>query len=163
MRQYVWGWIGSPYSAQDNADPDTADSATGDDNLVRWDELKLVDQAATIVAMRAAAGDHVGEASIGEALHRAGMSDRRLMRLLTAGKSQRLEDLNRALRLIGAASIGLDWSPREVRNVFDFLFGSDRAAQRAANNWAGDFFKRRGKTQTPDEEAAIEEETTDAG
>ncbi len=45
-----------------------------------------------------------------------------------------------------------------MRNVMAFLFESDSAAQRAANNWAADFFRSRGKTEKDDETEADKNE-----
>lgn len=146
MRQYVWGWIGSPYADAIKAQEDETGETFGQvPPAIARDEEALIDEAATIVAIRAVAGDHQGELSIGQALHRAGLSDMRLMRLLTSGKKSRLEDLIRCMKLIDKNRLGIKWSSSEVQNVYLFLFGSDRTAQRAANNWAADFFRYRGK------------------
>ena len=149
MRQYIWGWIGSAYGERLETKEQEATTANKEHAIREWkidrDEEALVDEAATVVAMRAAAGDHEGKFSIGQALQKAGMSDLRLMRLLTSNKQHRLEDLHRSMRLIDSNKIGVSWTEKEVQNILEFLFGSDRAAQRAGNNWASAFFRLRGK------------------
>lgn len=163
MRQYVWGWIGSPLSSVDEGETTASEESREESVEQRTarrrrerEEGRLIDQAATVVAMRAAAGDHDAKHSLGQALYNADLSDMRLMRLLTVERGKRLENLHRTMRLLDAKKQGVQWTLREVRNVFDFLFGNDKAAQRAANNWAADFFRSRGKTDKDEEETTPE-------
>lgn len=172
MRQYVWGWLGSPFNNEGESSDTEQENKPGKQperespeqrkarRIRERKEEQLIDQAATVVAMRAAAGDHPEQYSLGAALHKAGMSDMRLMRLLTAGRDQRLQGLHRAMRLLDAKKHGVQWTVREVRNVLDFLFGTDSAAQRAANNWAADFFRSRGKTEKDDKKATADSPDT---
>ena len=75
------------------------------------------------------------------------MNDLRLSRLLTEPKSGRIDSLQRAMKLLDAHQIGVKWEYAETRNVIDYLFGTDRMAQKAANAWAADFFRARGRTE----------------
>lgn len=158
MRQYIWGWIGSPYPNEGERPEQESDEQRNARRKREYYEEELIDQAATVVAVRAAAGDHPEQNSLGQALYNAGLSDMRLMRLLTAERSRRRESLLRAMRLLDAKRQGVQWTPREVRNVMAFLFENDSAAQRAANNWAADFFRSRGKTEKDDETEADKNE-----
>lgn len=146
MQRYIWGWIGSPFTSGIERPEQESDEQR---NARRWrerEEEELVNRTAIIVAMRAATSDHASRHPLGTALQKAGMADMRLMRLLTERHDRRLLSLHRAMQLLDAKGLGVDWTTREVRNVLDFLFGSDSSAQRAANNWAADFFRARGKT-----------------
>ncbi len=164
MRQYIWGWIGSPFApladgtddgsevrqTEDQPSPPPVEETEGEKQANRSEEfrrerseLETIDQAAVIVAMRAASGDHDSDLKLGQAFYKAGMNDRRLMRLLTAGKDARMAALHRALRLVDGKKLGVDWTIEEVGNTLAFLYGSDRVAQRAGNQWASDFFRMR--------------------
>ncbi|MCB0714156.1 MAG: type I-E CRISPR-associated protein Cse2/CasB [Ignavibacteriae bacterium] len=177
MRQYIWGWIGSPFNLLEESDEEIeqqnapsreateetdqkqeiTDEERKEKRKLEKIELEAIDQAAVVVAMRAVAGDHDSSMTIGEALYRSGMNDRRLMRFLTSGKDTRLSALHRALQLIDAKRQGINWTTKEVGTVLDFLYGSDRIAQRAGNKWASDFFRLRNsqkkeKKETPETE-----------
>lgn len=140
MRQYIWGWLGSPDPAIQG---DEEKPASGQ-------AIRTVRRAAILVALRAAAGDHPGTyVSIGAALYDAGLTDLRLMRLLTAPRSARLQSLHRVLRLLDSKGLGVRWTEAESNRVLDFIDDgkySDDHAQRSATKWASDFFARRGKT-----------------
>ena len=183
MRQYIWGWIGSPFAPLPEETVDTAqgdetegkeitnaDQAEGSPDEVNdqvepseeneettnsrreVQELEAIDQAAIVVAMRAASGDYPPTLSLGQALYQTGMSDLRLMRLLTSGKDIRMAALHRVLRLVDAKRLGITWNKSEVRRVLDFLYGSDRVSQKAGNDWASDFFRERNLKKRKDVE-----------
>lgn len=143
MRDYIWAWLGSP----DESDLDEQDAGAS------RDAIRIVDQAAVVVALRAAAGDHPVSrpTTFGAALKASKLSDHRLMRLLTTPRSMRLEALHRILRGLDHEDEGFSWKGREGRRevgrMIQFLFGTEEAARRAANQWAADFFASRGKTQ----------------
>lgn len=158
MRQYVWGWIGSPYAEKDAEGNRT--NPVVEDRRLESSELMVIDRAAVLTAMRAIAGDHEGTNSIGSALYRAGVAEKRLVELLTTNRPQRAEALHRILRYVAkepAAAIG--WSRREVGTILDYLYGDDRTAQRAANSWAADYYRLRGKVAAADTEKESENES----
>lgn len=158
MQQYIWGWIGSPFKNEIGHPEYDSEEERRARRIRERTEERLINEAAIIIAMRAAAGDHESRYSLGTALQKAGMTDMRLMRLLMEQRSRRLLSLHRAVQFLDSKRIGVEWTIREIRNVLDFLFGSDSAAQRAANNWAADFFRSRGKTEKDDETEADKNE-----
>ena len=113
------------------------------------EQLALVDQAATIVALRAIAGEAPSRPVLfGAALYRAKLTDHRLMRLLTTPPSGRLEALIRAFQRIGREKISVSWSPEEIKRLINFLFEDEDAAQRSINAWAGAFFQERDRNSS---------------
>jgi hypothetical protein len=138
MRQYVWGWLGSPDAPNEGEE----------EKPVSPRAIETVRRAAILVALRAAAGDHPGgSVSIGAALFDAGLTDLRLMHLLTAPRSARLQSLHRALRLLDSKGLGVRWTEAESRRVLAFIGDSDERAQQSATKWASDFFAKRGRTE----------------
>lgn len=113
------------------------------------EQLALVDQAATIVALRAIAGDTSGRPVLfGAALYQAKLTDHRLMRLLTTPPNSRLESLMRAFQRINRENVPVYWSPEEIKRLINFLFGDADAAQQSINAWASAFFRERDRSNT---------------
>ncbi len=137
LRSHVWAEVGPPEGE-------------------RWThpqaQYEAIARAAAVVALRAAAGEAEGQPqSLGAALFRAGLSDHRLMRLLTAPRAHRFGALHRVLRRVSKERQPMNLSQREVRRMLHFLYGDDRAARDAANEWASDFFRTR-HAETPSDE-----------
>lgn len=144
LRGHVWSEVGPP---------------EGDHWSHPQAQHETIARAAAIVALRAAAGEAAGEPQpLGAALFRAGLSDHRLMRLLTEQSTHRFEALHRALRRVARQQQPVHWNEREVRRLLHFLYGDDRAAREAANGWASDFFRTR-HTDTASAEADTETPT----
>lgn len=144
MRDYIWAWMGSPEElSEDDAIEEASPYA-----------MRTVDQAAALVALRAVAGDHSVSkpTTFGSALKTSELSDHRLMRLLTMPRTMRLEAIHRILRSLDHKRAGFSWKGREGRRevgrMIEYLYGTEEAAQRSANQWAADFFASRGKTET---------------
>lgn len=153
MRSAIWSYLGAP-------------SARGDGS-VAWsdaDAAHAVDRAAAIVALRAVSerGSSEHGVSFGAALHGAGLSDLRLMRLLTTPASGRLEAVRRAMQYIDRIPDGIRWDLLETRRFHDFLYGGDEAAQRSATKWAADFFSSRGATNDDSAPAKTESASTES-
>lgn len=164
MRQYIWGWIGSPFDlkSESSESSDESDNSTPLlDERDKQSEVVYVDRAAIITALRAAAGENEGNSSFGEAMQRAGIGDLRLMRLLTERPSMRTAALHRVVRLLAAKRQGFAWTSEQTKRFHDFLFGNQDRAQSAANRWASDYFRARGK-KAPDDVAASATESPDA-
>lgn len=144
MRDYVWGWLGTP----DIAPQEEGESTDVAIKSVSRKAMELVDRAAVLVALRAVAGDHLASPmTLGAALQKVNLHDTRLMRLLSTPGPMRLEALQRALRLIDREGQAINWSRYEVGNIFNFLFGKEAQARRSANQWAADFFAVRGPSK----------------
>ncbi len=142
MRSAIWSHIGLPRHA-----PAQGDTSEPRDPTRK--ELEAIDHAAVVTAVVAIAGDHQGPTrSFGSALQECGLSDLRLMRLLTAPSWGRLEAVLRAARRLNTADISIAWTKSEIRRVQDFLFGNDYQSRRAVTEWASDFFRARGLAPT---------------
>ncbi len=142
LRGYVWSEVGPPKG-------DTHPKA----------QQETIARAAAVVALRAAAGEASGKSQpLGAALFRAGLSDHRLMRLLTTQREHRFEALHRMLRRVARQQQPVAWNEKEVKRMLYFLYGDDAAVRAAANGWAGDFFRTR-HTDTASEETDIETPT----
>lgn len=143
MRDYIWAWLGSPDGL----------TRENDDAGASSDAVRVVDQAAVVVALRAVAGDHPvpRPTTLGSALKASDLSDLRLMRLLTTPRSMRLEAVHRTLRNLDHENVGFSWKGREGRRevgrILQFLFGTEESARRSAQQWAADFFASRGRTE----------------
>lgn len=135
------------------------------------------ERAAVVVALRAAAGDEESGAeketgeqktvrwttSLGAALYRAGLSDHRFARVVTAPPHARLEALHRALRRVDRESAGpIAWTVSEVRHILFFLFGDAEAARKATDAWAADFFRARAGTPPADADSSTNSNPTEA-
>lgn len=142
MRSAIWSHIGLPR-------PAPAEGDTSEPRDPTRKELETIDHAAVVTAIIAVAGDHEGPSRpFGSALQECGLSDLRLMRLLTTPSWGRLEALLRAAQRLNAASIPIAWTESETRRVRDFLFGTDYQSRRAVNEWASAFFRARGLAPT---------------
>ena len=157
MRQHIWGYVGPP-PLQKKGDTPEADERNDRPSTPpqAYDEGKIIDEAATLTAMRAVAGDSSGSDPIGAALHKSGISDTRLVRLLTAPMDLRQPAFHRALRFVARKNdVGIGWNFRQVEILRDFLFGTEAQAQRAANLIATDFYRSRGKVEKGEREEAL--------
>ncbi len=141
MRSYIWGILGTPIPEPEGEEDDR-------DRAIREHRTnEAVDHAAIIVALRAVAGESEGpDIPFGQALHQAGMSDRRFARLVTMPKKDRLEAVRRALQLVARSGAAIDWT-RETGRFYYFLFGKPEYAKRSADMWATDFFRTRSKAE----------------
>lgn len=129
LRSHVWSQVGPP---------------DGDDWTYAQAQQETISRAAAAVALRAVASEAAGEPQpLGAALFRAGLSDHRLMRLLTTQREHRFETLHRALRRVARQQHPVAWNEKEVKRILYFLYGDDAAARDAANGWASDFFRAR--------------------
>jgi|GEM_PF-7021659 len=143
MRSSVWGYV--PF---DNGG-EPAEEATEQRFEISREQAETIDRAATLVALRAMAGDHPGApVPLGTALQKAGLTDLRLMRLLTTSRSMRVEALIRAFQRINHERIMINWTMKETERIYNFLFGSAEAARWSINAWAGEFFRTRGTIPT---------------
>ena len=132
----------------------------GEDTMPTALWIAPAERAAVVVALRAAAGEHETarvegngneeqksaqwKTSLGAALYRAGLSDRRFARIVTAAPPARFEALHRALRRVDREGAGpIAWTTREVKHLLFFLFGDADAARKATDAWAADFFRAR--------------------
>jgi hypothetical protein len=132
MRSEIWARMGAPLR----------EGESPSDTPLTRQQLEVIDRAATIVAIRAMAGEHGGEErALGTALHDADLSDLRLMRLLTTPPSGRLEAIIRAAKRLDASNAAVTWNRREVVRLNDFLFENENRARQAVNGWAADFFR----------------------
>lgn len=108
-------------------------------------QIEHARQAAIVVAMRAAAGEHEPPqaGSLGAALAKAGMTELRLMRVLATPRNERAEALKRAYMLLDAKGIGIRWGEKEVGRILSYLFGDESGARRSITQWGADFFASR--------------------
>src|SRR5690606_3573733 len=75
MREYMWALIGSPCRYGGERPEQACDGERKARRNREYEEEKLIDQAATVVAVRAAAWDHPEQNSHGQALYNAGLRD----------------------------------------------------------------------------------------
>lgn len=146
MRGAVWAYLGSPLDEPDEEGGAIPEIPAEKSRSAERLEDRVIDVAAIVVGLRAAAPEADQGASIGAALYRSGFSERRLVQLLTEKQSRRAASLHRALTFLSRGDgTPIGWNKREVATIINYLTGDERYARKAANQWAADYYRQRGK------------------
>jgi hypothetical protein len=149
------------------------------DEVSESDRLASVERAALVLHLLARNPQRASR-DLGAACHKAGLTDRRFVRLMGTPHSARLESLSRLMQRLNAGGIGLRWASAkpaegadlnarstrrsagdtrtdEVWPLLAFLFGYD--ADRSVARWAAGFF---GSNQAEADEAEPAAQTATA-